>query len=322
MINSKVKYISTLDEIIAGSYDKETDYVLKAEYPLNSSIFEKLLDIEMNQADVLETTFIEFESIDLNGRQILNLANNMNMNILLKTVTDTQMEEMLTGYANMDMKRLVYPTKIIVLIVLYALYLQIFHGVDVFENWENLVNVVTDKFINYTYISDKYSNEFIVYWSKWFMMYLLDQKQDFVKDFAQHCEYLFSVSYEYHKNPNKVYHVVNPGPGLKSGLYVPLAFVIRDMKFNPFKIYVEQKGFDYTTGIFKGMVIRAISPLVDFTLACEQYITHPDKEVFEKENLNDLTDEEILGIIRDKKKVVTKNATTEKDLFPIEVVVE
>jgi len=322
MINSKVKYISTLDEIIAGSYDKETDYVLKAEYPLNSSIFEKLLDIEMNQADVLETTFIEFESIDLNGRQILNLANNMNMNILLKTVTDTQMEEMLTGYANMDMKRLVYPTKIIVLIVLYALYLQIFHGVDVFENWENLVNVVTDKFINYTYISDKYSNEFIVYWSKWFMMYLLDQKQDFVKDFAQHCEYLFSVSYEYHKNPNKEYHVVNPGPGLKSGLYVPLAFVIRDMKFNPFKIYVEQKGFDYTTGIFKGMVIRAISPLVDFTLACEQYIAHPDKEVFEKENLNDLTDEEILGIIRDKKKVVTKNATTEKDLFPIEVVVE
>ena len=323
MITSKVKYIESLEELLVGEYDNKTDYVLKATYPLSSASFEKLLDIEMKKIAVLDTVFLEFDKLELTGRQILNLANNMNLNILLKEVSDQQMEEMLIAYASMDMKKTVYPAKIIVLVTLYGMYMKQFYNVDVFEQWEEMTETVFKELISYAYISDKYSMEFIVEWSKWFMVYLINERPDILKDLRQHCAYLFDLAHEYHTTGKIVpKEIKEPGKGMKSGLYIPLAFVMKDMRFHPFRVFVRRGGYDYVSTMFGGDVITALAPMVDFTIAAEQYLACQEKQPHFVERLEDLDNETILSILRDKKYVVTKDGATKKDLFPIEVKVE
>ena len=321
MIKSDVEYIRDLKELDLGVYDPNTDYVLKAEYPLKSEMFERLLDIEMQRASILETVYLEFDKLNLTGRQVLNMSNNINLNVLIKEPTNKQMEELLEGYTNMDMKKTVYPAKIIVLVTLYGLYMREFYNVDVMDKWEEMVDAVLEKYVLYKYIEGKYTRDFIIDWSQWYMLYLLKERTDFVADYRKHCAYLFDTAYQYYTSA-EVLPPKEPGKGLKSGIYVPLAFIMRDMRFNPYRAIIKRKEYDYATSMFAKSVIEALGPAVDFTIAAEQYTECKDKGIERVEKLADLKEKDIVRILKDKKRIITKDGQSGVYLFPIEVEVE
>jgi len=318
MIHSEVKYISDLRELL-DSYEADTDYILKSKTPFNYSNFEKLLDIEMQHPKRLNTTFLEFDQVELNGKQLINLSNNLNLNILLKNPTSPQMEEMLVNYGEADMKQCVYPTKIIVLVVLYALYLKHFYKVEVFDEWEELVDKVLEKFIYYTYIQDKYTRQFIMDWSQWYMVYLVENKKEFVQDFIPHCVYLYDTARSYYAKEELKHKYVGEGQRIKSGLYIPLANIMVDMKYNPMKVLAARKNYDYAVSTSRGNVIRTLAPIVEYEISVERYLAKKDKEQIYVEDLQSLTNQDILKLLRECKTVKTKKTVSKVDLFPIEV---
>jgi len=317
MVKSKVKYIDKISYLM-NHYNDATDYIIKLDYPIDYKIFEKLLELEMTNSNALNTTFAEFESLDVSGRHIINLSNNININILIKNVTDSQMEELLVSYIDTDMKKIVYPAKIIVLVSLYALYMRHFYDIDIFDKWDEIVSTVLNKFIYYTYIKDKYTFEFINEWSKWMLLHMIDTNRQFVDDFKHHCKYLFDVAYDYHSGNNNS-KIEDCQYRIKSGLYVPLAFVMRDMKYNPYRAYPTDKKFDYAISIFKGMVINALAPTVDYSLLTERYINNNEKQPVHIDSIDGMSDSDILSVLKDGNYVITSNCKSKRDLFPIEV---
>ena len=315
---STVKYLKDLGELL-GKSGKDTDYVVKSQYPLDYSLFEKLLDIEMQNPEVLNATFMEFETLPLSGRQIMNLSNNMNLNILLKSPTENQMKEILSNYIDVDMKQCVYPAKIVVLIVVYALYMQLFYKLDIFKDWNEVVKSIYERYIRYTYIEDKYSLEQLAEWSQWYLTFLLQTRTDFVQDYISHCMYLYDISYEYYKKEKPNLQYVGEGKRIRAGLYIPLANAMVDLRFNPYRLVALRKKYDYAISNFRGVVIRTLAPIIDYTLAVEAYLKEPNKSTMFVEKLSTLKNEEIIKILKEKKRIETKDPQTTVDLFPIEV---
>lgn len=322
MIQSKVKYIKTIDELSGQEFDMDTDYILPGVFPIDFSTMKGLLDIELTDSSLLESAYIEFESLDLSGRQILNLCNNLNTNILIKNVTDDQMESMLQNYTRMDMRKTVYPAKIVILVVLYLLYLRQFKNYDFFETFDADVEYLYDKFISYTYIQDKYSLDFIKEWTKWFLRYLTENEQEFVVNFKQHCLYLFGVAYDYYKGTeSKIDNVMQSN--IRSGIAVPLAYVMRDLKFDTFKIdfsNVQKVTYNYLPNLFKKDVIKALASIIDYTLAAENYIASEVKTDLVIDDLSVLTRDDVISALKDKKRIIANKPDSLVDLFPLEIV--
>ena len=321
MINSQVKYLNSIGELLKLDFSNNTDYILKDKFPIKYEIFKDLLEVEMKDSSYMENVFIEFERISLSGRQILNLCNNLNVNLLIREVSDEQMEELLINYSIMDMRKTVYPAKVIVLLSLFALYLYHFKGYDFFENMDSFVEKVFEKYISFTYISDKYDKQFLLDWTKFYIKYLIDNHKDFVGNLKQHCLYLFNIAYKYYK-PETI-DLPPKQSNLKSGIAIPLAFVMRDLRFNPFKVkYDATIEYDYVPKLFHGMIIKALMPIVDYVIASENYINSKEKTTVEVENLKTLNKEDIFRFLKNKNILKTKNPTSEVDLFPLEVISE
>lgn len=322
MIQSKVKYINTIDELSGMEFDMDTDYILPGVFPIDFSIMKGLLNVELKDGTLLDNAYIEFESLDLSGRQILNLCNNLNINILIKNVTDEQLDSMLQNYTRMDMRKTVYPAKTIVLLTLYLLYLRQFRNYDFFGSFDEDVKYIYDNFISYTYIEDKYSLEFIKEWVKKFFMYLIENEKEFIANFKQHCFYLFEVSYNYYKGIEPKIENVAPS-NIRSGIAVPLAYVMRDMKFDIFKMdfsTIPKINYNYLPNLFKKDVIKALASTIDYTLAAENYLKTENKEDLLIDDLSTLTKDDVIAVLKDKKRIIAKKTESTVDLFPLEII--
>jgi hypothetical protein len=322
MIQSKVKYINSIDELSELEFDMDTDYILPGVFPIDFSIMKGLLNVELKDSTLLDNAYIEFESLDLSGRQILNLCNNLNINILIKNVTDEQLDSMLKNYARMDMRKTVYPTKTIVLLTLYLLYLRQFKNYDFFKTFDEDVKYIYDNFISYTYIEGKYSLDFIKDWVKKFFLYLIENEKEFIANFKQHCLYLFEVTYNYYKGIDfKAENVTQSN--IRSGIAVPLAYVMRDLKFDIFKIdflNVPKVTYNYLPNLFKKDVIKALASTIDYTLAAENYLNVDSKDDLFIDDLSTLTKEDVITALKNKKRIIAKKTESTVDLFPLEII--
>jgi hypothetical protein len=293
----------------------DIDYVIKAVYPLKYEILEQLLDVEQSNPSVLENTYLEFEDISLSGRQLVNFCNNLNINILVKTMSDEQMEQLLTEYTNVNVRKTIYPAKIIVLASLAILYGAFFLGKEVPNDIASAVKEYLDM-IKFDYIDGKYSIEFLVKWVQWYLKFLCEEKKTFLDNFVPHCYYLFE---EAQAHFNKTPLVRSKTTELTSGLYVPLAFVMNDFKFNPYKRPMKPTNFKYVNPDNMKYVVMALSPVAYYSKLVDDYLATSNKEAISVEKLDDMDKDEIVTALRLKKKIVTKDATSKFDLFPLEI---
>jgi len=268
------------------------------------------------ESDLLDNVYFEFDSIPLNGRQIINLSNNINMNVLVRNATEEQLREMLSSYSTMSVRRTVYPAKIIVLIALTLAYRKFFMGRDILDDVSKDVNEIFEK-IKFDYISDKYDMVFLSEWVQWYLCYLLENHRLFLEGFGDHCYYLFEYAYSYY---NKINIDRPPTSELSSGLYVPLAFVMTDMKFNPYKFIPKSRKYNYISPSAGKYVCEALFPIVNLVSLIDSYIKSSDRSELFVEDLRSLSRDDIISALKDKKKIVTKNPVSDVDLFPLEVI--
>ena len=329
--SNNVKYLDKLEDILVD-YSESTDYVIKMSYPLDYSVFEKLLTIEKTNQKALDYAHVEFETLNLSGRQVLNLSNNLNINLLIKSPSQKLVEEMLLNTTEMDLRKTVYPVKLVVLLTLYTLYYKTFYPeLNIFTDYKMFLQSIVDK-IAYTYIKGKYNIEDLMSWTQWYLAYLVDNKPEFIRNFSQHCIYLFNYAESYYrdkvespeelKNEHKFKMPIQKE--LSSGLYIPLAFVMRDLLFDPYRLkhkYIMK--YDYIKSMFGRYVIEALSSIVDYCMLTEDYLKYDKpKETIRVESLNDLEKSTIIDILKNKQRVVCSHAESQYDLFPIEVCVE
>lgn len=309
----KVEYVERLSKELIK--DHEVDYVLKSSYPINCDALNSILDIEQGNRQVLNNFYLEFEELPLSGGQIINLCNNLNVNVLLKKVSDQQMEQLLVAYSDLSVRKTVYPVKVVVLLALTFLYDSRLRGEEIPQDIEEKVKEHFER-LKFDYIADKYSVEFLTNWTKWYLIYLFEKKRDFIADFNAHCLYLMDYAEAYYNKKEVPRSTTNE---LASGLYVPLAFVMRDMKFNPYKVQPLPHKFGYVGPADGKFVVQALFPIVNYVKLVEEYLATANKGEYRVDDLDKLTDNEILLALKNKLKIVTKNPITKLDLFPLEV---
>lgn len=307
------EYIEKLDAQKQNVSD--IDYVIKTVYPLKYEILDSLLDVEQKNPTVLENTYLEFESISLSGRQLVNFCNNLNINILIKNLEDEQMQQLLTEYTNVNIRKTIYPAKIIVLSSLAILYGAFFLGKEIPSDIAAPVKEYLDM-IKFDYIDGKYPIEFIVKWVQWYLKFLCEEKREFVEKFVPHCYYLFE---EAQSHFNKTPLTRSKTCELTSGLYVPLAFVMNDFMFNPYKRPMKPTSFKYVNPENMKYVVMALSPVAYYSQLVDAYLATENKESISVENLDDMDSNEIIAALRLKKKIITKNTISKYDLFPLEI---
>ncbi len=317
MHNSKVKYIKTLAELEIDN-SNDTDYVIKSTYPLDYSVYTQLFHIEENVEHILDYVFLEFDSISgISGEQILNMCNNLNVNILIKEPTSPQIQSMLIKYSNTAMFKTVYPAKIIVLLALMFIYSKTYFSLDV--DIEDFIKEELDR-INYTYISEKYDLKFLTKWTKWYITYLVNHKKEFVTNFRSHCFYLCNEAVSYHlEDKPKEESTINTK--LYSGLYVPLAFIMKEYKYNPYREdSIVNRDFNYLAGHGRALAIKALEPISNYVIAVKDYVDSGEsrQEMF-IDSLSNLTDQIVLECLKGNFAIRTDDPTTERDLFPLEI---
>jgi hypothetical protein len=170
--------------------------------------------------------------------------------------------------------------------------------------------------IKFDYIDGKYEIEFIVFWVKWYLQYLSEEKKEFTENFVSHCYYLFEESQAHF---NKEIFSRPKTSELTSGLYVPLAFVMNDFKFNPYKRPAPKQEYKYVNPENTKFVVMALSPIAYYSKLVDDYLSTPNKESITVEKLGDMKNEDIAAALKDKKRIITKDATSKIDLFPLEI---
>lgn len=332
MKKSNVVYLENLKQLSNINFSEDSDYIIKSTFPLNYEIIKNLVDLEIkntnNQKDIFNLIYLEFENLDLSSKQIINLCNNLNVNLLIKNLANEQIRDLLISYYESNVNRTIYPIKIIVLISLVFLYEKIIKDQDHFDDFEEFVKFILDDMIYFTYISDKYNLENIIEMSKWFIMYLINEKEEFISSFKQICNYIlgFVVSYCPTIQTDKFFLPKNDMPisniELKSGIYMPLAYVMQYMGYNPFlseTYFNNQIKFNFIPKQMINQLLKPLSNLSLYTTKSLEYIENEKTGKFIKDTLQDLTNDEILDCLFNKKIIVTKDPVTKVDLFPLEI---
>jgi hypothetical protein len=331
MKKSEVVYLDNLHQLLNITFSEDSDYIIKSSFPLNYETIKNLVDLEIKNAekqnDIFNLIYLEFETLDLSSRQIINLCNNLNVNLLIKNLTIEQTKDLLMSYYESNVNKTIYPIKIIVLLSLVFLYLKIIKDQDHFDDFEEFAKFILDDMIYFTYISDKYKEDYIIEMSKWFIMYLINEKPEFISYFKQICNYLLGTVVEYCPTikaskyfSSKDSQVSNFQ--LQSGIYIPLAYIMKYMLYNPFSketFFNNNIKFDFIPKQAINQLLKPLSNLSLYATKSLEYIENEKTGKFNKDKLQDLNNDEILDCLFNKKIITTKDPVTKVDLFPLEI---
>lgn len=307
-------YIDTLNELINSN--EKNDYIIQSNFPPDSKSVDILSSYEIkynNNLNDINNIFIEFNNLnDITGKQIINLCNNLNVNIVIRNINDEQLFDIVNNYFSNDISKCIYPAKIVILLTLYFLYDKIiinYNNDNFKEYFDLLYNYITSDYLKSIYDKDMIINHTMYFIS------CLSKNEKIIEDFANNCYSIYkcaedSILYDTNTEVNN--------KDFKSGLYLPLASIMRDRGYDkyrnfPLKIYniVSYNNVNTINSLLYENVMK--NKLLDDYVKCK------DKKSIELDNLGNLTIEGIENILLNKNKIITNDREIMIDLFPIEI---